>query len=124
MSTYSIIPSRLHVAGIDALHLALSFGEPAGNDVIVREVEARMRELKQGEVTGGRLILLDGPASLPVITAITHHAAHLFGAVAVYDPKLRAYVVAISHDPAFAVGDIVHADGSANGNRSTAETTS
>jgi CRISPR-associated protein Csx3 len=107
MSTYSIIPSQIRVSGNDALHLALSFGEAASNDVIVREVDARMRDLKRNEIAGGHLVLLEGPASLPVISVIAHHVAHLFGAVAVYDPKLAAYIIAISHDPAFPVGEML-----------------
>jgi hypothetical protein len=32
----------------------------------------------------------------------------LFGVVAIYDPKLGGkYVVAISHDPGFAIGDLL-----------------
>ena len=110
MSAYSVVPAKVHVSGAEVIHLALAFGEPSPNDVIVREVDARMRELKKSELTGGRLVLLDGPASLPVICAIAHHVAHLFGAVAVYDPKLHAYIVAISHDPALGVGDLVRTD--------------
>jgi CRISPR-associated protein Csx3 len=38
---------------------------------------------------------------------LCHKVAHLFGAVACFDPKLAKYVVAISHDPAYAVGDLI-----------------
>lgn len=34
---------------------------------------------------------------------------HLFGVVAVFDPKISGYVVAITHDPAFKVGDVIPA---------------
>lgn len=111
------------MSGVDAVHLALSFGEAASNEAIVRDVDGRMRELKQTEVTGGRLVLLDGPASLPVIAAITHHVSHLFGAVGVYDPKLGGYVVAISHDPAFSIGTIVQIDSPASASTPSMETT-
>lgn len=122
MATYSIVPSTIRVSGVDAVHLALSFGEAASNQAIVRDVDGRMRELKQTEVTGGRLVLLDGPASLPVIAVITHHIAHLFGAVGVYDPKLAGYVIAISHESAFLVGVVLPVDETATAEGSTRET--
>lgn len=110
MTTFSIAHQTTHLAGVEATLLRLAFGEPALNDAIVREVEQRMRELKSGGLQGGRLVLLNGAASLPVISVIVHHVAHLFGAVGVFDPKLNGYVVVVSHDPAFAVGSVLHED--------------
>jgi CRISPR-associated protein Csx3 len=107
MRTFSVTQCPRRIAGIDAVLLRLGFAEQAANDVIVREVDTQMRKLKSEELRGGRLVLLDGPASLPVLAVIVHHIGHLFGAVAVFDPKLNGYVVAISHDPAFPVGAIV-----------------
>ena len=87
--------------------LRLAFGEPASNDVMVRDVDRRMKELKGRELTGGRLVLLNGAASLPVIAVIIHHVAHLFGAVAIYDPKLQRYVIVASHGSELEVGEIL-----------------
>ena len=81
-----------------------SFGEPASNDVITREVAATLKELA---LSGGTLLKFSGPASLPVSMAVCHAVAHLFGAVACFDPKLQGFVVAISHDAAYGVGDIL-----------------
>ncbi|MBP9711629.1 MAG: CRISPR-associated protein Csx3 [Candidatus Pacebacteria bacterium] len=84
--------------------LKMSFGVSAQNDVIVRDAVAAVKAL---ELTGGKLVKLNGPASLPVACAIAHEVGHLYGAVACFDPKLAKYVVAVSHDPDFAVGDLV-----------------
>jgi len=48
-----------------------------------------------------------GPASLPVAFVMCHAVAHLYGAVACFDPKLLGYVVCVSHDPKYKVGDVI-----------------
>src|SRR3989338_10864155 len=85
----------------EATTLRLAFGEPAQNDVIVRDAVAAVQALN---LEGGKVIRLNGPASLPVAIAIGHVVAHLYGAVAAFDPKLGKYVVAVSHDPEFEIG--------------------
>jgi len=88
--------------------LRVGFGTPAQNDQIVRDAKVRLDEMiSTGEMSGGRLVKVNGPASLPVMMVITHAVMHIFGAVSMFDPKLGKYVVAISHDPGFAVGDLV-----------------
>lgn len=95
--TYSVV-----LEGGDTLKL--SFGAQAQNDVIVRDAVAAVKALN---LTGGKLIKLNGPASLPVACAIAHEVGHLYGAVACFDPKLTKYVVAVSHDPEFTLGDLI-----------------
>ena len=68
--------------------LKLSFGAPAQNDQIVRDAVAAVKALK---LEGGKVIKLNGPASLPVAIALSHEVGHLFGAVAAFDPKLGMY---------------------------------
>ena len=88
--------------------LKIGFGEPAQNDQIVRDVVARLAEMEQaGELNGGGVIKLNGPASLPVAVAIAHAVLHKFSAVGVFDPKLNKYVIAATHDPVYAVGDLI-----------------
>lgn len=84
--------------------LRVGFGVPAQNDQIVRDAVAAITALG---LQGGPIIKVNGPASLPVAVAITHAIAHIFGVVGVYDPKLGKYVVAVSHDPAHQVGDLI-----------------
>lgn len=83
--------------------LTVSFGDPAGNDQIVVDAVAALKALG---LKGGKTVAINGPASLPVAMAISHGVCHLFGEVACYDPKLAAYVVAVSHGGR-AVGSVI-----------------
>jgi CRISPR-associated protein Csx3 len=85
--------------------LRVGFGEqPAQNDRIVREAVEEIRALA---LPGGRGIKINGPASLPAAFALCHEVAHKYGFVAVWDPKLGSYVVAVSHDPAVELGTLL-----------------
>lgn len=86
------------------LILRLSFGVPANNDQIVRDAVKRLDELNIG---GGKLIKLNGPASLPVAVAIAHHIMHKFSYIGVYDPKLNKYVISVAHGPERMIGDLI-----------------
>lgn len=101
MTTYNV--------ALEGNVLRIGFGDPAQNDQIVRDVAARLDEMIGcGELKGGELIRINGPASLPVAVVIGHALAHLYGAVAVYDPKLGKYVVSLTHgNPDLRVGDLV-----------------
>lgn len=88
--------------------LTVKFGDPAQNDQIVKDAKVRLDELTaSGELKGGEILKITGPASLPVAVTIAHAVAHLYGAIAVYDPKLAKYVVSVSHTPKYEVGDLV-----------------
>ena len=88
--------------------LKIGFGDPAQNDVIVKDVEKRLSEMiESGEIAGGELIRINGPASLPVAMVIAHKLAHLYQAVACFDPKMSKYVVSIAHGNKYAIGDLV-----------------
>lgn len=100
MTTYNITR--------DGDTLKIGFGQPSQNDQIVRDVVARLAEMERaGELNGGGVIKLNGPASLPVAVAIAHGVLHKFSAIGVFDPKLNKYVVAATHDPAYVVGDLI-----------------
>jgi CRISPR-associated protein Csx3 len=88
--------------------LKVGFGSPAQNDEIVRDAVARLEEMvKAGELDGGKLIKISGPASIPVAVAIAHGVNHLYETVAVFDPKLGKYVVAVSHGKEYRPGDLI-----------------
>lgn len=88
--------------------LKIGFGTPAQNDVIVRDTDRQCCELvESGQVKGGELLRINGPASLPVAMVIAHRFGHLFGAIACFDPKLAAYVIVITHTPKYGLGDIL-----------------
>lgn len=88
--------------------LKVGFGSPAQNDQIVKDAKARLDEMvAKGELTGGKVIKINGPASLPVAVAIAHAVNHLYETVAVFDPKLGKYVVSVSHGAEYAPGDLI-----------------
>ncbi|MCK5720580.1 MAG: hypothetical protein KAH84_11640 [Thiomargarita sp.] len=88
--------------------LKIGFGRPAQNDEMVKDVEQRLDQLiKNEEITGGKIIKINGPASLPVGMVFAHKLSHLYQAVACYDPKLNKYVVAIAHGDIYSVGDLI-----------------
>lgn len=88
--------------------LKIGFGEPAQNDQIVKDVEELLSEMiKSGEIAGGEIVKINGPASLPVAMVICHKLSHLFGAIACFDPKMGKYVVAVSHNPKYSLGDLI-----------------
>jgi CRISPR-associated protein Csx3 len=100
MSTYKI---QL----VDSI-LRVGFGQPAQNDQIVKDAKARLDEMVASkELVGGPVLRINGPASLPVAVTIAHAVAHLYEAIAVFDPKLAKYVVAVSHGTAHQAGDLI-----------------
>lgn len=84
--------------------LKIGFGDAASNDAIVREVAQSLKEMS---LPGGKILKINGPASLPVAVVIAHGVTHLYGAVAVWDPKMSVYIVCVSHDPDYSIGDKV-----------------
>ena len=80
--------------------------EPPSNGEMLQELASRESELK-AELGNGKLLVINGPASLPIAMFLAHMVGHSFGAVACFDPKLSGYVVAISHDPDYAIGDVI-----------------
>lgn len=84
--------------------LKVGFGAPATNAAIVSYVDITIQAMK---LPGGKLLKIDGPASLPVAFVLAHRLCHLYGAIAVLDPKLEAFVVVISHNPDYTVGDLI-----------------
>ena len=104
MSAYFVRLELVRVDGVDADLFRVGFGDPAQNDDIVRDALVALASL--GEVHGV-LALVNGPASLPVALVLGHHLSHRYGAVAVFDPKLGSYVVAVSHDPFRLVGSLI-----------------
>ncbi|MFH1048342.1 MAG: CRISPR-associated protein Csx3 [Patescibacteria group bacterium] len=88
--------------------LVVGFGKPAQNDQIVKDAVKRLDEMiDAGELAGGPMIKINGPASLPVAIAIAHAIGHLYEVVAVFDPKMAKYVVSISHGATHQPGDMV-----------------
>lgn len=88
--------------------LQVAFGEPAQNNQIVKCASARLEEMSQiGGLTGGQLLKINGAASIPIAFVLAHKVAHLYGAVGCFDPKLGKYVICITHNPAYQLGDLI-----------------
>lgn len=88
--------------------LRVNFGEPAQNDQIVKDAAARLEEMASaGELLGGPLLRINGPISIPVAFVLAHKLAHIYGAVGFFDPKLGKYVISITHNPAYKLGDLI-----------------
>ena len=83
--------------------IRVGFGHAAGNDQIVVDAQ---RLLAQAGWSGG-FLLINGPMSLPAAFVVAHKTIHCFLGVAVFDPKLSAYVVVASHGSDYAVGTLV-----------------
>ncbi|MEQ1826569.1 MAG: hypothetical protein ABL921_11515 [Pirellula sp.] len=84
--------------------LKIGFVGEADNDQRVLDAVASIMELR---LSGGKLVSFDGPCSMPVAFALSHAVAHLFGAIAVKDPKLGKFVVSVSHRPDLLVGALI-----------------
>lgn len=88
--------------------LKVGFVNPAQNDRIVRDAAARLDKMTElGELSGGSLLKINGPASLPVACVLVHKVAHLYGAIGIFDPKLGKYVISITHNPTYKLGDLI-----------------
>lgn len=83
--------------------------EPATNAemVVFLENELKGSPFTPEEGFCGGLLKITGACSLPLAFVISHKVDHLFGAIAVFDPKLGGYVVCVSHNPAYKVGDVI-----------------
>lgn len=64
--------------------------EQADNDKIAADVQATLSAWKEdGTLSGGPYpIKFDGPASIQVSSVFTHELGHIYGAVAMRDPKM------------------------------------
>ena len=77
------------------------------SDQLVVRADAAVKEL---DVRGGKLLLLNGRMTLAVASVIVHKTVHLFSAIAIMDPKLNAYIVTVIHGGDYEVGQLIHAD--------------
>lgn len=98
MPTYNV--------SFDGSVLKIGFGEAAQNDQIVKDAKAAAEAVK-AEIQGQPVLKISGPASLPVAMLLAHEFNHIVGSVACFDPKLNKFVICISHNPDYAIGDLI-----------------
>ncbi len=97
--------ARLEGSQTTHTRISIGFGDtPAPNTAIVPAAIAAIASLN---LPGGQGLLINGPVSIPAAFAIAHTVAHLYAFIAVWDPKLQTYIVAISHDPSHKPGDTI-----------------
>jgi hypothetical protein len=105
MAYYRI--ERQHTAVADVYRVG--FSDPASNDEIVKEAYRLLGDIIVDDDAGGQLALINGPASLPVALVLGHALCHRYAAVGVFDPKLQAYVICVSHSADHRIGDVIPA---------------
>jgi len=97
--------------------LQVRFGQSADNDRIVRDaIEQLDIAIASGALECGEILLIDGKASVVASFAIAAKIGHIFGAIAIADPKLGkdTFVVAITHSPNYKLGEILRLDAEQN----------
>jgi CRISPR-associated protein Csx3 len=106
MSTYQI--------NLECDILKVGFGATlATGDQIVRDADARLNEMiASGELPGDTLIKINGLTSVLVSQVLAAKLLKLYDVIAFFDPKigdrgLDRYVVTISNNPEYKVGDIL-----------------
>ncbi len=53
------------------------------------------------------LLLITGRAPIWLYSFLTHYFCHIYQIVAIFDPKVKGYVIVSSHDPKYKEGDIL-----------------
>lgn len=86
--------------------LKIEFGTPAQNDQIVKDAREAAEQIKN-DLMGLEILKISGPASIPVAMVLAHEFNHIVGAIACFDPKLNKFVVCISHNPKYQIGNLI-----------------
>ena len=90
------------------LKIGFNKDQPAQNDQLVKDATKRIDFMIANKIiTGGEMIKINGPASLPVAMVLAHKLGHLYQAVACYDPKLAKYIITIAHGNVYSVGELI-----------------
>ena len=117
VATNSISPPSFLIYWEDGILIAkINNGMQVDGDQILRDAEAQLENLiSSGQLSGGKQLLINGRATNLASFVIASKVAHIYGSVAVFDPKqgdkgLDRYVVVISHGEKYQVGDIVDID--------------
>lgn len=71
-------------------------------DELPRAVDSAFRYFSSNKVD---LIRITGRGPIWLYSAIVHAVAHLAKAVAVYDAINNAYIIVVSHDPRYKIGE-------------------
>lgn len=97
----------------DVLRAHINHAMQVDGDQIVRDAKAQLLSLiDSGQLPGGKLLKINGRSTVLASFVMALELAHLYGAIAVFDPKLGApgldrYIVTISHTQDYQVGDTI-----------------
>lgn len=105
----------------NTLYVGFNREQSASGDRLVRDAASQIDQLiRQGQLTGGELLKVDGPQSVAIAYVLAQRLTPLYGAIAVLDPKVcrpgyRVYIVAISRNADYPLGSLIEVaiDGSA-----------
>ena len=97
----------IHDKNCQRLEVGFEKDVVAINSELVKFVAEKLLKLIENEPMRGRLLKINGAQSVPIAYHIAHKAAHLYGAVAIFDPKLSGYVISITHDPEYELGMVL-----------------
>jgi len=105
---YKVEKTQANFNGSAVDVLKVGFADPEKNPAIVRDAVEKLEALAVAEPNyGGKIVFINGPASLPVAMAISHAVAHRYGAVACFVPPEKGYVVAVAHGGEHTPGDFI-----------------
>lgn len=97
----------------DTLKVSLNPQVRVSGDQVVRDTVVALEQLiASGKLTGGSLLKINGRATLLSSYILAHRLAHLYGAIAVFDPKignpqLNSYVVVTNHGSGYQIGEVL-----------------
>lgn len=89
--------------------LTIDTSHPDSSQVLIRSalpqgfdqpdlIAAAVRDIADmGDQLHGKHILINGPCTTGMALALGHKLAHISKSVSIYDPKLAAYVLAVTH---------------------------
>lgn len=89
------------------LNIGFDPEKPATNQELVIFVEQQLTKLVEDAPMRGPLLKINGACSVPLAFVISHKVQHLYGAIAIYDPKLSGFVVSVTHNPDYQLGQLV-----------------
>lgn len=88
----------------DTLNIDSLLGVVDG-EVLIKQAKEKIDELiNNGTIKGGKLLKINGKATVTLSCMIASKVAHIYGNVAIYDPKLEGYVVALCHGGEYSEG--------------------
>jgi CRISPR-associated protein Csx3 len=97
----------------DVLRVSFNRTVRADGDRLVVDALISLEQMQErGQLQGGKLLKVDGPQSIAIAYALSHKLAHLYGVIAILDPKIgkpgyKTYIVTSSHSPDYQVGETI-----------------